>query len=567
VSVADTELGIGPDEEPLAGIVARLRAERDGLRRAIRSRAVIEQAKGVLMARLRLTADEAFARLMDVSQHSNVKVVQVAATVVATVSPPPAESAGSDGSDGADGPVPGSARGAPAGEAPDGPAPGRRWQRRPNGLPAGQQTGLPAGLPVGLPAGLPLGDERDEPAAEHTRHVLTVARLQAAGSYEDIVDAMADTLPAPSSVVLLLTEADGALRLVAWRGLTPEVASQWVRIPPQVRIPLTDAVRRAAPIWLPDPAAIAEAYPILMSIGGERSGSVAAMPLVDGGRVIGALGLTWPDPAPARRAFVTALGEACGPAAARIGGSPGLPGTEEAWLRPMLDATLGSAAVLTPVRSGGQVVDFLFEALNERAAEEAERYGVRTEQDVLLSELPGPGRSVLLPFYRAVLADGLPRQLDELVRPTSSVLLRAVRLGERVVASWRTRAPGELLYDDLVATERLVGAATFRWRPSAGQWLCTPNLPALLGWPAGGPALTPSTAWRAVAEADWPAVRRAVVAVLRGTGPVTVGVRTRRGRWLRATLSRTPDGGLRGAVQDVTEVRAAQARKIARKHL
>ena len=59
MSVADTGAGIGPDEEPLAGIVARLRAERDGLRRAIRSRAVIEQAKGVVMAPLAvLSADE-----------------------------------------------------------------------------------------------------------------------------------------------------------------------------------------------------------------------------------------------------------------------------------------------------------------------------------------------------------------------------------------------------------------------------------------------------------------------------------------------------------------------------
>jgi hypothetical protein len=170
---------------------------------------------------------------------------------------------------------------------------------------------------------------------------------------------------------------------------------------------------------------------------------------------------------------------------------------------------------------------------------------------------------VLLPFYREVLADGRPRQLDELVGPASNVLLRAVRLGDRLVASWRHRSAGELLYDDLVATERLVGAATFRWRLGAGQWLCTPNLPGLLGWPAGGPPLTPLTAWRAVAEADWPAVRRAVVVALRGDGPVTVGVRTRRGRWLRATLARTTDGGLRGAVRDVTEVRAAQTREMA----
>lgn len=49
--------------DPLASIVDQLRAERDGLREAMRTRALIEQAKGILMARHRLTADEAFARL------------------------------------------------------------------------------------------------------------------------------------------------------------------------------------------------------------------------------------------------------------------------------------------------------------------------------------------------------------------------------------------------------------------------------------------------------------------------------------------------------------------------
>jgi hypothetical protein len=551
VSTADIEVGVGPDEETLAGTVARLRAERDGLRRAIRSRAVIEQAKGVLMTRLRLTADEAFARLLDTSQHSNVKLVQVAATVVATVSPPPTEPDQPAG--------PGRAAHGPFdGAGPAGPAEPAGSLLAPGGGPAGARRGARPGR---RPTGRPLGDQADEPAAEHTRHVITVTRLNAAESYEDIVDALADTLPAPSTVVLLLAEADGALRLVASRGLTPELASQWVRIPPQVRVPLTDAVRRAEPVWLPDAAAIVEAYPIMAAIDGGRSGSAVALPLVHGARVIGALGLTWPEPAPRGRAYVTALGEVCGPLTARVGALIGLPATEEAWLRPMLDATLGSAAVLTPVRSGDQVIDFLFEALNDRAAEDAERYGVHAERDVLLSELPGLGREVLLPLYRDLLADGRPRQLDELVLPGASLLLRAVRLGDRVVASWRTRSPGELLYDDLVATERLAGTATFRWRPDVGQWLCTPALPELLGWPAGGPPLGPSTAYRAVADADWPAVRRAVVRALRGGGPVTVGVRTLRGRWLRATLSRTPDGDLRGAVRDVKELRAALARE------
>ncbi|MGY1806351.1 ANTAR domain-containing protein [Blastococcus sp. SYSU D00669] len=54
----------------------------DNLERALTSRAVIDQAKGVLMARLGGDADEAFARLVKVSSRLNVKVRDLAALIV-----------------------------------------------------------------------------------------------------------------------------------------------------------------------------------------------------------------------------------------------------------------------------------------------------------------------------------------------------------------------------------------------------------------------------------------------------------------------------------------------------
>ncbi|WP_336027245.1 ANTAR domain-containing protein [Geodermatophilus sp. FMUSA9-8] len=64
-------------------------AERESLRRltlnleqALASRAVIDQAKGVLMARLHVGADEAFARLVTLSNRLNVKVRDLAHLVV-----------------------------------------------------------------------------------------------------------------------------------------------------------------------------------------------------------------------------------------------------------------------------------------------------------------------------------------------------------------------------------------------------------------------------------------------------------------------------------------------------
>jgi GAF domain-containing protein len=61
----------------------------ENLRRAIAGRDVIGQAKGILMERERITADEAFRRLTAVSQATNVKVADVAARFVESGELPP----------------------------------------------------------------------------------------------------------------------------------------------------------------------------------------------------------------------------------------------------------------------------------------------------------------------------------------------------------------------------------------------------------------------------------------------------------------------------------------------
>jgi AmiR/NasT family two-component response regulator len=57
--------------------------EVTGLRRAIQTRAVIEQAKGIVMATCACGSDEAFQVLVAQSQHENRKVRDVAAELVA----------------------------------------------------------------------------------------------------------------------------------------------------------------------------------------------------------------------------------------------------------------------------------------------------------------------------------------------------------------------------------------------------------------------------------------------------------------------------------------------------
>lgn len=64
--------------------LAEIQAELDGLRIAMRNRALIEQAKGMLMVRLQIDESTAFDYLRTMSNRSNRKLVDVAGDVVRT---------------------------------------------------------------------------------------------------------------------------------------------------------------------------------------------------------------------------------------------------------------------------------------------------------------------------------------------------------------------------------------------------------------------------------------------------------------------------------------------------
>lgn len=67
-----------------AHLVADVAAEVEQMRQAMASRAVIEQAKGIVMGERRCSPDDAFAVLVQLSQDTNRKLRDVAAALVAT---------------------------------------------------------------------------------------------------------------------------------------------------------------------------------------------------------------------------------------------------------------------------------------------------------------------------------------------------------------------------------------------------------------------------------------------------------------------------------------------------
>ena len=72
-----------------ADMIARSVDDLAGMRAAMASRAVIEQAKGILMERHKLTEDQAFTELTRASQNTNIKLREVADELVRTGALPP----------------------------------------------------------------------------------------------------------------------------------------------------------------------------------------------------------------------------------------------------------------------------------------------------------------------------------------------------------------------------------------------------------------------------------------------------------------------------------------------
>lgn len=62
--------------------INELQAEVDQLKQAVSSHAVVDQAIGMMVALGRVTPDQGWAVLKDVSQHTNIKLRHVAETIL-----------------------------------------------------------------------------------------------------------------------------------------------------------------------------------------------------------------------------------------------------------------------------------------------------------------------------------------------------------------------------------------------------------------------------------------------------------------------------------------------------
>ncbi|MED7953940.1 SpoIIE family protein phosphatase [Streptomyces sp. BE303] len=546
----------------LRATIDRLRGEVEGQRRAMRTRAVIEQAKGILIERISCSPDAAFGHLVRLSQDSNRKLADLAADLVGSVAPPDHDERVPD-ADGhtADGHTTGAA---PPTAAPPPTAGPSAPPERPGPAPARPGAGAPA--------------VRGDFAA---RYHMAASALASAESPDELAALLTEVALAPlgvGAVALTVLEPDGALRLVASHGVPSHQLSQWQRIPPQTSLPLTDAARGGTTVWVRR-SEFGARYPDLKGEDLVPGDTVCALPLRTGERLIGAMKLGWPGTFRADRAtehHLSALARLCAAQLLRVlvpGGEGGPVPAGEPWFRAVLDALLDPVLILHTVRApAGKVTDLRVVHANAATVDLAGRTG----QDItgrLLGELyPGMVASGAFQHLLDVAASGVPyrREAEQYVEIVggavhgSTMTLHATPFLDGILVSWRTHDEQERREQQLAQAQRLAGLGTWQWEVSPARLDCSAEVFRLLGLPerpAPG-TLAPAEAEAAVAPADRAAVRALAERLLGGLASAAFEFRVIRAdgavRTVRAIAETVPgsrDGdvlAVRGVIQDVT---------------
>ncbi|MCG6494238.1 SpoIIE family protein phosphatase [Kitasatospora sp. A2-31] len=541
----------GDEAAVLREAVERLREEAVGLRRAMRTRGVIEQAKGMLAERLGCSPDEAFGHLVRLSQDSNRRLADIAAGLVGLAAPI------TDATDDDD---------APLVEPP-------------------AEPGLTA---AGPPVPAPPGAARLTPVPGlAARYHLAASALAAADTPEELARLLHEVALAPLgtvAVVLGVLEPDGAVALIGSHGVEQRRVSQWQRVPPETGVPLVQAVRGGGVVW--------ETWPEWPAAGERRTRgpdgppaaarpivpgrTTCAVPLRRGDRIVGAMSLGWDVPADRARAATRYLEALAGLVAGHLlrvtafdGGEPELavPGGEH-WFRDVLDAVFEPVLVLSAVREGGG--DGVITDLRVRYANAAAGTGSTVGRRIT-EVLPGLVTTGTFGRILDVAATGARfegRAGDFTGTGAAEVLtVRAVPFLDGVLVTWRPRNGLAERAARLGEAQRMAGLGSFSWTPGSGLDLSEEAL-RLLGLDPGRTApITPVEALDCVSAADRPAVRLIASRLLAGQRTAALNFDAGLAgatRALRATAEVVGDPageGMRavhGVLQDVTRWRRTE---------
>jgi hypothetical protein len=237
--VTPAEPGGAPDLVELAKIVARQRAELDRLRDQAATSAVVERAKGAVMALTGCSADVADERLLQrakAARHTLLEECWITLGSLAPTAPGPGEATGRVGPD-------------THGSGPD----------------ALVDAAAPDDVSVALAR---LGQAL----------VRVVTPHDLAGC---LLEHLAPDMAA-DAIMIYSRRPDGGLELIGHAGIDDQLAAQWSQVPPLSGIAALEALRAGEPCWLED-VALDERRELLIGDPPERWRSRAWLPVLAAG--------------------------------------------------------------------------------------------------------------------------------------------------------------------------------------------------------------------------------------------------------------------------------------------
>ncbi len=304
------------------------------------------------------------------------------------------------------------------------------------------------------------------------------------------------------AVIVMDVEPDGSLRIMGSANVPARSVSQWRRLPPQVKTTAMAAVNRGRAVWLPDVEQARQRF-ALVGDSGDRWASRAWLPVRDGSRVVGVIGVYWMQPHAFDAATKRTVSRIVAGFGRRLRDMPATAPLTTGWsgwlasVQSILDMVPGSAVVLTPIRAaGGRIVDYVVEAVSPEAVDVAGGRGAALLGQRIAERYPAIVGSAVWQAYEQVLANGNSREVGPFrysgtvdgVRVESLSSVRVSRLGAGLLITWLRHDEQQRQAERVTRTERLGNLGWYELDLVTGQTEWSEQVYRIFGTePAGGP--------------------------------------------------------------------------------
>ncbi|MFF0885661.1 SpoIIE family protein phosphatase [Streptomyces sp. NPDC003456] len=526
--------GAAPDLVELAKIAARQRAELDRLRDQAAVSAVVERAKGAVMALTGCTANAASEQLRRRAKDARRTLLEECWITLGALGPAALPATDPDTSGG-----------------------GTAGPR----VIGTERTAVP-----------------DDVSAALARLGQTLVRVT---TPQDLARCLLEHLApdmAADAVLIYRHRADGGLRLIGHAGVEDRLAAQWRQVPPLSGVAALDALRAGEPRWLEDFDTDAKRY-LLIGDPPERWRSRAWLPLPGEGPAevcLGVLRARAGEFTAQDRAHLHGVAGLCAGRLRALDTPPERSADAGAdAVQALFEALPLSAMLLTPLRTAsGDVEDFRIEAATARAGDLLGRNGEAAAGRRLLELRPAipaepPWQGCLQVLETGQEYESEPFAHEEVVAGIAALFIYTVRvapLGDSLVVSWIRHGSSDRQEQRLADLQRLGNLGWANWSLHTPEVSWSTQVFALLDRdPADGPVPLTGVPELALPE-DTPTLTRAVAGLVHHGKPVDVPFRIRTGngiRHLRLTAEAVCDRHgtpveVHGFVQDTTARRRAE---------